>query len=173
MNKATVIIMLAAVTICIAGPRAARAQATSDIQVTLLDLPTVAYYIDSYSPLSADVGSTGSSNLNPTMKLVVGSRYKFTFADGVNHPFQVIAKGANSTLDTVLLAQGPTIGSLEGDSGIAWLESGSDMYFTATLTLVNAMNAGGLVPGYRCEFHPDNMRGSFTIVSGVADWRKY
>lgn len=173
MNVKTLTVAVAALLVAVCGPRSAGAQAVSDVQVTLLDVPTVAYYIDSYSPLSANVGTTGSTNLNPAMNLVVGKRYKFTFADGANHPFQVIAEAANPTGDTILLSQGGIVGSFESDPGVAWLETGSDMYFTVTTALLTAMNAGGSVPGYRCDFHPASMRGLFLVSSGVKDWSQY
>lgn len=154
------------------------AQSTSfDVEVFLDDMDISGYFVADFTPASADVSTTGSGNLNPTLNLQVGKRYKFTYANAGNHPFEVLAKGADPTGDTALLSLAGT-GTMESDTGVAWLEasstSTSHFYFTLTPALHTAMQQGGRTPGYRCNFHPSSMRGSIAVsTSGVADWKKF
>jgi hypothetical protein len=168
-------VCLTAAVIIVSAGNSALAQATADVVVNMSDVSGAGYYLLDYSPPTANVGPTGSGNLDPTMSLQVGTRYQFHFEDGFAHPWQVVARDASPALDVVLLAQGPTAGTFEGDSGVGWLESGNDMYFTMTQALADALSAGGKSPGYRCEFHPFDMRGAISIVpqSGIDDWEDY
>ena len=151
-----------------------RAQSTSfDVEVALDDFGTFGYFVASYAPASANVAPTGSGNLNPTMNLEAGKRYRFTYANAGEHPFEILARGTDPGQDTVLLSLiGP--GTLESDTGIDWHVQGNQFYFTLTPALAAAMQASGKTPGYRCNSHPFDMRGSFHLISSsVEDWPDY
>jgi len=117
---------------------------------------------------SPDVYSGALPADDPTLNLQVNKRYAFTVVNASAHPFQVIAKGATAAEDVVLLSQGPMAGSMESDPGITWTDDGQStngvVEFTVTEALVQQMNAGGRVPGYRCLVHASLMRGNFTII---------
>jgi len=101
---------------------------------------------------------------NPTINLIVGKRYRVNNLASLSHPFQVLAKSSSVLSDVVLLSEGGTVGSLESDPAVAWTDNGAGQtQFTVTPALVAAMNASGLIPGYRCELHPATMRGNFAI----------
>ncbi|MBX7244220.1 MAG: hypothetical protein K1X53_01905 [Candidatus Sumerlaeaceae bacterium] len=144
----------------------AGAQTTSSVQIAWDDFGTAGYFMSSFSPPSANVGLTGSGNLNPTLSLQMGKRYKFTYTNAGSHPLEVVARGATFASDVahLSLAVNP---SLESNSGIAWFETGSDFYFNITGQLADALNAGAGGAGYHCNFHPDTMRGG--IVFTAAD----
>ncbi len=118
------------------------------------------------NPSSPDING-GSGVENTTINLIVGKRYAIVSLGAVvGHPFQVIAKGSSSVNDIVLLAEGSAVGSLESDSGINWTDdSNGNLQFTVTSGLVAAMTQSGHTTGYRCEQHPDAMRGNFAIFN--------
>jgi hypothetical protein len=119
---------------------------------------------------STDLFSGALPADDPTINLEVGQRYQVTILDPVFHPLEVIAKGASSVNDTVLLAQGGTGGSFESDGGVAWVdESGGVVTFTMTADLLTAMQNGGRIPGYRCLNHPASMRGNFNVTAVQQD----
>ncbi len=100
---------------------------------------------------------------DPTINLILGKRYRVVVVNAASHPFEVVAKGASSGLDTVLLSQGAA-GTLEGDAGVAWVDVGNGtVEFTFAGALASALVAGGKTPGYRCLNHPDTMRGDFAL----------
>jgi glucose/arabinose dehydrogenase len=125
---------------------------------------TFAYVLNSFEPADAGLGTVGASN--PTLILRLGQRYTITVADRGMHPLELIARGATSTSDEVLLSMAPGVfGSLENDSGVAWQDDGlGPVSFTLTRGLYEAMSAAGRVPGYRCRPHGTTMRGSFDVV---------
>lgn len=153
----------------------AAAQATSDVQITLADTADGAYYIAGITPAYANVGPTGPSDLDSTLTLDVGKRYKVTFANGAKNPFQLAAIGTTAAQDVVLASQGAANGSLESDPGVAWLESGNDLYFTLTESLAAAMTSGGKTAGYRSGQYPSTARGAIRLgpVTPVDDWILY
>ena len=113
---------------------------------------------------SPDVFSGALPANDPTINLIIGKRYQVTNLDPFFHPLEIMGRGASSATDDILLAQnGP--GRLEGDSGIGWTEQGGVALFTVTQTLVDAMNAAGHTPGYRCGLHVSTMRGNFNIAA--------
>ncbi len=100
---------------------------------------------------------------DPTINLIKDKRYRVIVANPGSHPLEMVALGASSGLDTVLLSQGGA-GSLEATSSVAWVDVGDGtVEFTASIDLINALTAGGKSPGYRCTNHPDNMRGGFDL----------
>lgn len=141
--------------------------AQPQVTVNLNDMDVAGYFLASYSPIEANVGMTGSSNLNTTMSLRYGTRYNFVYTNAGSHPFEVIAKGANSGLDTTLLSLGGA-GSMEGNAGVQWAEAGTSFTFILTGPLADAMVQSGNVPGYRCQFHPDDMRGNIVFAAAIS-----
>lgn len=100
-----------------------------------------------------------------TINLVVGRRYEVFFSLHALHPLQIAARGVTFGTDIVLLAQGSTVGTMEGDAGVAWTDNGAGLVtFTVTQRLLDAFTQGGRTAGYRCEIHPDQMRGAFNIT---------
>lgn len=164
-------------TICIAGTVAtalstagtAAANTNFDVRVNLDDAGIAGYFMSSFIPGDAGIGPTGSGNLNPTMNLRMGTRYRYNYTNAGSHPFELIAKGANSGGDTVLLSFLGGTGPLESDPQIEWTESGPDFYFTLTGNLVEQMRQGGRIPGYHCNFHPDDMRGNITTSPATSN----
>ena len=119
------------------------AQATSDEAITLGAVGSSAYTVSATSdPLIAPLGTD-----NPTLALQIGKRYKVTNGAQFAHPFSVIARGASFFDDTTLMAQGSQTGTVEGNAGVGWLDSGADMYFTLTPQLVDLMTAEGKTGG--------------------------
>ena len=125
---------------------------------------TTSYVLDSASANIAPIGTE-----DPTIFLELGNRYQVKAINFGSHPFEVIAKGATNTGDTVLLsAKTGVVGSMETDEEIAWADDGAGTVgFTLTPSMVTAMD--GTVdqnPGYRCGVHVDVMRGNFMICQG-------
>lgn len=136
--------------------------AASDYQFTLNnDGFGISYRLTSVSSPKVYAGSLPANN--PTINLIQGRRYGITVVDFGIHPVEIIARGATAGSDVVLLSQGFLAGSLEGDAGIAWVDSGGVVEFTVTPTLVAAMRQGGRTPGYRCGVHVTTMRGGFAL----------
>lgn len=126
------------------------------------------YVLDAYEPNDIPFGTVGADD--PTLLLELGKRYQVTVANSSAHPFEVIAKGATDSGDTVLLSMKTDAGlPLESDTLIAWEDDGAGTAaFTLTEDLYNAML--GTVdqrPGYRCGIHVVNMRGDFDICQGI------
>jgi hypothetical protein len=123
---------------------------------------SASYRLDGYEPVDADLAALGSED--PTIRLELGKRYQITITDPGFHPFEVIAKADSPEQDTVLLSmtiQGP----FESDPAINWEDDGQGtVRFTLTTPLYQAMAEGGRKPGYRCSFHPFDMRGDFTVA---------
>ena len=142
------------------------ASADSDFQWTFDNLGLISYTIESVSSSSVYDGPLDAQD--PTITLMVGKRYEVTVVNNNIHPFQVIAKAASSGGDVILLSQGPTAGTLEGDGAVGWSDDGlgsnGKVEFTVTLPLIEAARAGGLAPGYRCGVHVASMRGDLAIV---------
>lgn len=113
---------------------------------------------------------------NPPFTLQVGLRYTITNANVPAHPIQLIAGDNALGNDTVVLSQGATAGSMEGDAGVAWVDNGNDVSFTMTPSLAAAMEAGlSQQPMYRCGVHTSMMRAGVTILapSAVESWEVY
>ena len=150
---------------CLILVSGARAQ-TSDFNLTFDNNSFIAYVLTAVSSTKVYSGTLPAEN--PKLNLIVGKRYGIQVLHYTSHPFQVVAKGATSASDVVLLGQGAASGSFESDSAVAWTDSGGTVAFTATLALVQAMKASGATPGYRCQIHPSTMRGSFTVYGDGA-----
>lgn len=124
------------------------------------------YTLTSVSNTSIFSGSLPASD--PVLTIVMGTRYTVTVVNSLAHPFQVLAKGASSAQDIVLLSQGAAGGSLEADVGINWQDDGQGLNgvvsFTVTQTLVDAFTQSGLIAGYKCRLHPTMMRGDFNVT---------
>lgn len=130
------------------------------------DHPTTqSYVLDAYQPNEIPFGTLGDDD--PTLLLELGKRYQVTIVNSTIHPFEVLAKGPDSTQDTVLLSMKTDTGvPLESDSEIAWEDDGvGTASFTLTQDLYAAMLGGGInqTPGYRCGIHVSSMRGDFGI----------
>src|SRR5947209_10536567 len=67
------------------------------------DTLTNAYVLSGYSAPDSNVGPIGA--LDPSLQLVIGARYAVTVADPIDHPLQIIAKGATAFDDVLLLSQ--------------------------------------------------------------------
>jgi len=107
---------------------------------------------------------------DPTITLEVGKRYQVSVPSYINHPFQVIAKGASDSQDTVLLAM-DVQGVFENDPDVNWTyDDFGTAAFTLTPALAEAMNGtADQGPGYRCGVHTKEMRGDFVILGGGGD----
>ncbi len=123
---------------------------------------TQSYILNSFSPGDIPFGTVGQEN--PTLLLRLNQRYEVTLTD-TSHPFEVIAKGAASGDDTVLLSMRPGVtGSLETDSTVGWEDNNTDtVAFTLSQSLYDAMTVPNKRPGYRCGIHVDSMRGDFDV----------
>lgn len=133
--------------------------AASDLQWTFQINSTFNYTLSSASSPQVFAGNLPADD--PTLNLILGRRYGVTVTD-ISHPLQIIAVAGGA--DTVLLAQGATGGLLESDASIQWVDSGTGLVeFTASASLFNALTQGGATPGYRCEVHPTDMRGTFAL----------
>jgi len=136
------------------------AYGASDFQWTLDVSGTSAYVLTTVS--SPKVYAETLPANNPTINLILGQRYGVTNLNPAAHPFQIIAAGG--TGDVVLLSEGSVVGSLEGDAGIAWIDSGTGtIEFTVTQSLVNAFAAGGGSAGYRSQNQIATIRGAFAL----------
>lgn len=112
---------------------------------------------------------------NMPLTLEIGRRYVLTSADA-GHTLEFVAGDFALGNDSVVLAQGTVVGSMEADAGVAWSDSGSEIAFTVTQDLSTALN--GTVaqqPAYRCGGHPASMRAAMNILaaSDVGDWELY
>jgi glucose/arabinose dehydrogenase len=148
---------------------ASPAPAASDYQWTFNNNDIFSYTLTSVSSNQVYMGTLPAEN--PTISLVLGKRYGVTVVNFTQHPFQVLAKGATSASDVILLSMGSSLGSLNSDAGINFTDDGSGtVEFTVTQTLVDAMtNTSGLTPGYRCGVHITVMRGDFTLYGTGAE----
>jgi len=140
---------------------AASAQ-TYDVAWTFGSVGSSSYRLDAVVPDNIGFPPLGSED--PTLPLELGKCYQVTVTDPAFHPFEVIAKGSSPEQDKVLLSM-TVQGSFESDPGVAWQDNGQGtVSFTLTTPLYQAMVEGGRVPGYRCAFHPFDMRGDFTVA---------
>jgi hypothetical protein len=123
------------------------------------------YILDSFEPNDVALGDVDAND--PTLLLYLGERYQVTILDDINHPFEVIAKGASAGLDTVLLSMKPAVtGTFESDPNVAWEDNAiGTAAFTLTDGLYNAMIVPDKRPGYRCGVHVTTMRGDFDICT--------
>jgi hypothetical protein len=149
-----------------------------EIKWTFGDSALNDYVLTSFSPQDANLGPIGGRQ--PTLRLVIGSRYSVTVSDPITQPIQIIAKGASPFEDVVLLAQnspvldpGSDLGLFESDPAVAFEDDGQGtVRFTLTQALADAMidPTQGLYPGYRSgqPFNRTFQRGDFTLVSGDA-----
>jgi glucose/arabinose dehydrogenase len=136
--------------------------AASDYSFTMGVSVAFTWFLQSTS--SPDINGGGTNN--PTINLIVGKRYAVFNTGAGGHPFQLIAKGSLVADDVILLAEGATAGTLEGDSAIGWTDDGGgNMEFTLTPALATAMQQAGLVPGYRCQVHTSLMRGNIALFN--------
>jgi hypothetical protein len=126
---------------------------------------TTAYILDS---ASEDIGPIGAED--PTIFLELGKRYQVKVINFGPHPFEVIAKGATNTGDTVLLSARTGIGgTMETDGDVTWADDGvGTVAFTLSPSLLTAMlGTVNQNPGYRCGVHVGAMRGDFVICQGT------
>lgn len=124
---------------------------TPDVSWVFDNLSTQSYLLDSFEPNDIPFGTLGAED--PTLLLQLGGRYQVTVVNFSSHPFEVLAKGANSTSDTVLLSMATDTGvPFESDSEVAWTDDGAGtVAFTLTQDLYDVMTGTGQNPGYRCE----------------------
>lgn len=125
----------------------------ADVTVELLAQSESSWYVGSQTPSDAGVvDETGPGNPNPDLTLSVGTRYTFTNVEPVFHPFAIFASGPPNDF---LLRQGGGVGSFESDPEVNWENDPvTDMTFTLTPALADALLAGGRTPSYTCEAHP-------------------
>jgi hypothetical protein len=148
------------------------------VKWTFGDTQNNLYVLDSYSPQSANLGSAGT--LDPTLNLVIGTRYSVTVASFPHHPLEILAGGSTPFDDVVLLAQVNNsdephnqTAKWESDPGVDWVNDPATKTcaFTLTPALAAAMfdPALGLAPAYRCgnPYHRGFQRGSFILSSGI------
>lgn len=139
------------------------AAADHDVEWTFGNAGSQSYTLQSFSPDSAGLGTVGGQD--PTLNLQLGKRHQVTVVNFSFHPFEVIAKGASSSGDVVLLSMSAAVnGSFEADPAVNWENRGGGVVvFTFTPGLYNAMIASGRAPGYRCGIHTSTMRGNFSV----------
>lgn len=148
MKKKNLSILLAG--FLAAAPLMAGAQ-EPDVVVTLGQVGESAWFVQSLDPTDAGVAPTGSGNPNPTMSFRIGERYRLINNQSALHPFTIAAQGSPSDL---LLRQGAATGTFESDPDVAWTNSPvSEMTFTMTPALADALFASGKDPVYFCEVH--------------------
>ncbi|MBE7560972.1 PQQ-dependent sugar dehydrogenase [bacterium] len=151
---------LAVLILVAAAPAGLYAQ--PDYTWTFVDDGGSSYILTAVSSSKLYAGSLPAED--PTLNLIQGRRYRAIIQDPGTHPFDIVALGSNSGEDTVLLAQGAGTGTMEGDGTVAWVDVGDGtVEFTLSPSLVAAFTAGGKTPGYRCNAHPDSMRGQFAL----------
>lgn len=138
---------------------------TPDASWTFGNNGSQSYTLDAFDPNDFPLSTLGAED--PTLLLHLGRRYQVTVVNYGPHPFEVLAKGANSTLDTVLLSMAASGLTFESDSEVAWQDDGAGtVAFTLTQDLYNAMTGAGQNPGYRCGVHVGTMRGDFDVCLG-------
>lgn len=155
------------------GPPAGTTK-TSDIQVALGNSGASSWFVSSAT--DPNLAPTGAANANPVLMLEVGKRYTFSYAFPTSHPFAIIAAGATSAGDQVLLVVGSSIGTMEADAAVAWEDNGTDFSFTVTPALAAAMEGDPTQgPGYRCDIHRSMMRGAVMLMepASAKDWLLY
>jgi len=136
---------------------------TFDVAWTFGNSDFFSYTLDGFSPADAGLGNLGAAN--PTLTLEPGKRYQVTVMSFTAHPLEIIAKGADSSQDIVLLSMGSDTGSFESDGLVQWSDDGKGtVQFTLTGPLYSAMSSPGHNPGYRCKVHVSTMRGDFAIT---------
>ncbi len=123
------------------------------------------YRINSQNDVSPPIYSGPFPANDPTLSLVIGSRYEVEVLNPGIHPLHIISRLDDSAgNDTVLLAMGSSTGSMEDDAGVNWTDDGNgNIAFTLTESLYEAMTIGEGIPAYRCGIHVSNMRGDFSI----------
>ncbi len=141
----------------------ARAFAQSyDVAWTFGNVDFLAYRLDAFDPIDANLAPLGSEN--PTLPLALGQRIQVKVTSYTAHPFEVIAKASSASQDKVLLSMAVQ-GSFESDPAVAWEDNKQGtVRFTLTTALYQAMVEGGRTPGYRCRLHAFSMRGDFTVA---------
>ncbi len=122
-----------------------------------------AYELETLGPGCANFGTFGGEN--PTLLLEVGKRYQVRVVHYTDYPLEVIGKGASASRDKVLLSMGSDAGMFASDPEVNWQDDGQGtIWFTLTPRLFNAMEEGGLTPGYRCRAQAATMRGDFAVT---------
>ena len=113
---------------------------TADVTITIDNIQASAWEVTNVQGANQGDISDGA-NENPALTLTVGTRYRFVNNGGANHPL-----GFQDASSDYLLRQNG-MGSLEGDSGINYVEDDNGVTFTYTQTLADA------VATYICTFH--------------------
>ncbi len=130
---------------------------------TFGDNGSTAYRLEAQEPCCIQLGTFGGEN--PTLLLEVGKRYQVRVLNYMDYPLEVVAKGASTTRDKVLLSMGSDAGAFAADPEVNWLDNGrGTVRFTLTARLFKAMADEGLTPGYRCRAQAATMRGDFAVV---------
>jgi hypothetical protein len=126
---------------------------------------TQSYILDSFEPNNIPFGTIGDED--PTLLLFLGERYQVSVNNVGLHPFEVLAKGTSSGLDTILLSMKSGVDpAFESDSEVGWTDDGQGtVAFTLTDELYAAMTVSSKRPGYRCGVHVSSMRGDFDICT--------
>jgi len=85
-------------------------------------------------------------------------------------------KSGNAGWNEPLLIQGQPFGEFEsGHEGIEWVDNGTDVYFTLTQELADAMEGNiNQVPGFCLTFQQENQgKILFNAKSAIGDWTAY
>ncbi len=113
------------------------------VTITINNIGASAWEVTNVDGASIGDISDGTSE-NPALTLTVGTRYRFENNGGVNnHPLGF--QDANA--DYLLRQESGETGSLEGDSGINYVEDDDGVTFTYTQALADD------VATYICTFH--------------------
>ncbi len=144
--------------------------------LSLLTSTSLAYdyewTFDNNSFIDYTLTSVSSSDLytdalpanDPAINLIMNKRYRIFIVNPGPHPLDILAKGAVTGSDIVLLSQGSFEGSFETDADVSWQDFGDGyVEFTLTSNLIAAMREQGNTPGYRCRNHASTMRGDFNV----------
>lgn len=144
------------------GSLSARAR-VYDVGWTFSDDGFAAYRLEALEPSSPNLVPFGREN--PTLLLSVGKRYQVQVVNHRAYPLEVVAKGASAARDRVLLSMGTGAGAFASDPEVNWQDDGQGtVRFTLTARLFQAMEEGGLTPGYRCRSQAGTMRGDFAVT---------
>ena len=102
------------------------------------------------------VGEAGAKD--PVLNLTVGNRYRIVNRVNDSHPLEFIAQGGLPGEDEVLFSQLDSVGNdtFVNDPEVNFVKREDGFSFTLTRELA------GELDGYRCAYHPLNMRADVT-----------
>lgn len=101
----------------------------------------------------------GEEDEDQTLTLRRGWRYELVNEVSAAHPFQFVRNTPGAAPDVVQLAEGGVAGMLEGDEDIDFTDEDSTLRFTVSTTFAAGIDT------YRCELHPQMMRGTVDVIA--------